>query len=63
VTAKVQKRFIEAAAGVRNQRLTSLRRSGAEVIELSTDQDWLAAIVKHVQRKRVQAVHGGVMPR
>jgi uncharacterized protein (DUF58 family) len=63
VTAKVQKRFIEAADQARDQRLGSLRRSGAEVIELSTDQDWLAAIVKHVQRKRVQAVHGGVMPR
>jgi uncharacterized protein (DUF58 family) len=63
VTAKVQKRFVEAAAMAREQRLASLRRSGAEVIELSTDQDWLAAIVKHVQRKRVQAVHGGVMPR
>ena len=63
VTAKVQKRFGEAAALERAERLANLRRSGAEIISLSTDDDWLATIVKYVQRKRVQATHGGVMPR
>lgn len=63
VTAKVQRQFIQAAAEERVRRIEGLRRSGAEVVELSTAEDWLAAIVKHVQRRRVQAVHGGVMPR
>lgn len=63
VTAKIQQRFAEAAAARRATRLDGLRRSRAEVIEISTADDWLAAIVRHVQRRRVQAVRGGVMPR
>ena len=63
VTAKVQRRFAEAAADERARRLNGLRRAHAEIIELSTAEDWLASIIKHVQRKRVQAVHGAVMPR
>ncbi len=63
VTAKVQRRFAEAAAEERSRRLAGLRRAHAEIVELSTAEDWLASIIKHVQRKRVQAVHGAVMPR
>lgn len=63
VTAKVQRRFAAAAAEEQARRLAGLRRAHAEVIELSTAGDWLGAIVEHVQRKRVQAVRGGVMPR
>lgn len=63
VTAKVQQRFAAAAAEEHDRRLTGLRRAHAEVIELSTSGDWLGSIVRHVQRKRVQAVRGGVMPR
>ncbi len=61
VTAKVQRRFAEEAAAENARRIGGLRRSGAEVIELSTADDWLASIVKHVQRKRVQSVRGGVI--
>jgi uncharacterized protein (DUF58 family) len=63
VTAKVQRRFAAAAADERVRRLAGLRRAHAEIVELSTAEDWLASIIKHVQRKRVQAVHGSVMPR
>jgi uncharacterized protein (DUF58 family) len=58
VTAKVQQRFAAAAAEERERRDTALGRSGADVIELSTDSDWLGAIVQHTRRKRVQAVRG-----
>ena len=44
-------------------RWSLLGRAGAETIELSTAGDWLAAIVQHVHRRRVQAVRGGAMPR
>lgn len=63
VTAKVQRKYAEAAKEERARRLAGLRRSHAEVIELSTADDWLAAIIEHVQRARVQSVRGGVMPR
>jgi len=63
VTAKVQRRFAAAATEERSRRLAGLRRAHAEVVELSTDDDWLGAIIRHVQRKRTQAVRGGVMPR
>ena len=63
VTAKVQRRFAEAAEAERSRRTAGLRRAHAEIVELSTADDWLASIIKHVQRKRVQAVRGGVMPK
>lgn len=63
VTAKIQRRYAKAAAEERERRLVGLRRAHGEVIELSTADDWLGAIVRHVQRKRVQAVRGGVMPK
>ena len=58
VTAKVQERFAAAAADERARRDDALARSGADVIELSTDGDWLGTIVQHTRRKRVQAVRG-----
>jgi uncharacterized protein (DUF58 family) len=58
VTAKVQERFAAAAQDERNRRAEALGRSRADVIELSTDGDWLATIVQHTQRRRVQAVRG-----
>jgi len=63
VTKDVQDRFFAAAQRGRERRLETLGRAGSDVIELATDTDWLAAIVQHVQRRRVQAVRGGVMPR
>jgi uncharacterized protein (DUF58 family) len=61
VTAAVQERFAKAASDARSTRIDDLKRAGAETIELSTDSDWLGAIVHHVQRRRTQAVRGGVM--
>jgi uncharacterized protein (DUF58 family) len=58
VTAKVQERFAAAAGEERDRRADALGRSRADVIELSTDGDWLGAIVRHTQRRRVQAVRG-----
>lgn len=58
VTAKVQRRFAAAAAEERQRRTDALGRSGADLIELSTDGDWLREIVEHTRRKRVQAVRG-----
>ncbi len=63
VTAAVQRKFIDAAAERREARLTALGRAGADTIELSTDGDWLGTVVQHVQRRRTQAVRGGVMTR
>ena len=62
VTPAVQRRFAEAAADERARRLAGLRRAHAEVIELSTADDWLGEIVAHVRRRRVQAVRGGALP-
>src|SRR6056297_2108398 len=58
VTATVRERFLVAAREERERRADALGRSNADVIELSTDSDWLGAIVQHTQRRRVQAVRG-----
>jgi len=58
VTAKVQKKFAKAAAAERSRRTDALGRSGADIIELLTDGDWLGTIVEHTRRKRVQSVRG-----
>jgi uncharacterized protein (DUF58 family) len=63
VTPAVQRRFAAAAAERDAARELGLRRAGAELLELATDDDWLAAIVRHVRRKRVQAVNAQVLRR
>lgn len=63
VTKKVQSRYREAAAEERTRRTSTLGRSGAELIELSTADDWLGTIIEHVQSRRTQAVRGGVLKR
>lgn len=63
VTEAVQRKFIDAAAAKRSTRMDQLGRTGAAIIELSTDGDWLGAIIGHVQRRRTQAVRGGVLAR
>ncbi len=63
VTAAVQRRYAEAAAEEVERRRSAVRRAGAELIELATDGDWLAAIVSHVSRRRSQAVNAQVLRR
>ncbi len=63
VTPAVQRRFAEAAEQQVEARRYGIRRAGAELIELATDADWLATIVQHVRRKRVQAVNAQVLRR
>lgn len=63
VTRKVQQRFAAAVDADRTTRIAALRRAGADLVELSTDGDWLAEIVRHVRRRRTQMVHGGVIGR
>ena len=63
VTAAVQRSFAEAAAEEVERRRFAVRRAGADLIELATDGDWLAAIVSHVTRRRTQAVNAQVLRR
>jgi uncharacterized protein (DUF58 family) len=63
VTASVQRSFAEAATEEVERRRFAVRRAGAELIELATDSDWLAAIVSHVTRRRSQAVNAQVLRR
>ncbi len=63
VTRAVQDRFRAEAAAERDRRQLAIRRAGSEQIELRTDHDWLAAIIGHVQERRVQVVRGGVIGR
>ena len=58
VTPEVQRRFAMAAAEERDRRDDGLRRTGADIIDLSTEADWLGEIVQHTRRRRVQAVRG-----
>lgn len=58
VTPRVQARFAAAAQEEREHRTAALGRSGADLIELTTDGDWLREIVTHTHRRRVQAVRG-----
>jgi uncharacterized protein (DUF58 family) len=50
--AKVRARFAEAAAAQRADRDRAIRRAGASQLILSTDDDWLRAIVHFVVRRR-----------
>jgi uncharacterized protein (DUF58 family) len=63
VTAAIQRRYAEAAAEEVERRRFAVRRAGADLIELATDGDWLAAIVGHVTRRRSQAVNAQVLRR
>ena len=63
VTASVQRRFAELASKRTDERRSGLRHAGCELIELSTGDDWLGAIVSHVHRRRRQAVRGDTLRR
>lgn len=58
VTRDVQRKFAEAAAAKRAAVAEAIGAAGATQLTLRTDEDWLAAIVTHTKRRRVQVVHG-----
>jgi uncharacterized protein (DUF58 family) len=63
VTPQVQRRFARRAELRHHEMYRAMRRAGAELIELNTSDDWLGAIVDHVQQRRTQAVRGEVLRR
>ena len=63
ITSDVQRRFAAAAAERVADREAAIRRAGAELVELATDEDWVAAIVRHMRRRRSQAVNAQVLRR
>lgn len=63
VTQAVQRRYAEAAAAEVDRRRLAVRRAGADLIELATDGDWLAAIAGHVTRRRSQAINAQALRR
>lgn len=63
VTPAVQRRFATRAVEQRAARTEALRRCGADIVELTTDGDWLGTIVRHVQRRRTQVVQAQVLRR
>jgi uncharacterized protein (DUF58 family) len=54
VTDAVQRKFAERASLERVQREQTVRASGGDWLELSTDGDWLAEIAAHVRRRRLR---------
>jgi uncharacterized protein (DUF58 family) len=58
VTPDVQRRFAAAAAARHEDIRRSLVATGADHIVLRTDDEWLATIVNHLRRRRMQAVRG-----
>ena len=50
--AELRHRYAEAAAAQRDQIAGAIRRAGAAHLELRTDRDWVADIVRHVHRQR-----------
>ncbi len=50
-------RFAEAAAKQRAEIATSIRRAGCDHLQLSTDRDWIADIVRHVEQRRRSRTH------
>jgi len=54
VTGDVQRRFAERAATERANREQTVRASGSDWLELSTDSDWLSQIAAHVRRRRLR---------
>jgi uncharacterized protein (DUF58 family) len=54
VTADVQRRFANRAAETQARREQTIRASGSDWLELSTDRDWLTEIAAHVRRRRLR---------
>src|SRR3954454_3208351 len=56
--AEVRRRFAEGAAAQRRDIAAALRRAGAGHLQLRTDRDWLADVVRYVAHRR-RAGNGG----
>ena len=54
VTHAVQRRFADRATEVGAQREQTVRASGGDWLQLSTDGDWLSEIAAHVRRRRLR---------
>lgn len=52
---RVRERYAAAAAAQREAIAATLRRVGAEHLQLRTDRDWLLDVVRYVRRSRVRA--------
>lgn len=52
LTASVRRRYAEAAAAQREEIRAAIRRARADHLQVRTDEDWLAAVVGHVERRR-----------
>ncbi len=63
ITPAVQRRFADRVAAREQAFSRAIARSGADLIELNTTDDWLGAIVRHVQQRRTQAVRAEVLAR
>jgi hypothetical protein len=54
VTPDVHRRFADLAEENRANREQTIRASGSDWLELSTDRDWLTEIAAHVRRRRLR---------
>ncbi len=62
MTAGLQQRYREAAKAQRDATRDVLRSAGADHLVLRTDGDWVAGLIQHVRRRKVQVagVGGGL---
>jgi uncharacterized protein (DUF58 family) len=51
-SARLRRRYAEAAAGQRDAVTQGLRRAGAAHLRLRTDRDWVRDLARHVMRQR-----------
>jgi uncharacterized protein (DUF58 family) len=57
ITPAVCRRYAEAARAQRDEHRRNVLATGADHLVVSTADDWLAAVVNHVQRRRTQVLH------
>jgi uncharacterized protein (DUF58 family) len=61
LTRRVRERYAAAARDQRAEHRRQILATGADHLVLSTQGDWLTAVVTHVQRRRTQVLHPRVM--
>ncbi len=63
ITEKVRERYARAAAAQRERIRTELLATGAQHVQLRTDEDWLTELIGYVHRRRRQpgALRAGAM--